>query len=165
VLVSTGGVSVGKKDLVKEALRAAGARLDFWRVAMRPGKPIACGRLGRTAVFGLPGNPASALVTFELFVRPALRRLAGLAGAGRMVLPARLGEPASKAAGLTHYVRARASVGADGLLWVEPLRSQVSGNLSSVTGFDALAVLPREATHLRRGAKVEAILLRPPPGT
>ncbi|HEX9243234.1 MAG TPA: gephyrin-like molybdotransferase Glp, partial [Anaeromyxobacter sp.] len=82
-LVTTGGVSVGERDLVRAALAAAGARLDFWRVAMRPGKPFAFGRWGRTAVFGLPGNPTSALVTFELFVRPALRALAGLSGAGR----------------------------------------------------------------------------------
>lgn len=162
-LVSTGGVSVGEKDLVKEALRAAGARLDFWRVAMKPGKPVAFGRWGRTAVFGLPGNPASALVTFELFVRPALRRLAGLAGTGRARLPARLEVAVSKAPGLTHYLRARAIL-RQGALWVEPLRSQASGSLTSVTGFEALAVLPRDATRLRRGATVEAILLAPPRG-
>jgi molybdopterin molybdotransferase len=162
-LVSTGGVSVGEKDLVKEALRAAGARLDFWRVAMKPGKPVAFGRWGRTAVFGLPGNPASALVTFELFVRPALRRLAGLAGTGRARLPARLEVAVSKAPGLTHYLRARATL-RQGALWVEPLRSQASGSLTSVTGFEALAVLPRDATRLRRGATVEVILLAPPRG-
>ena len=161
VLVSTGGVSVGEKDLVKAALAAAGVKLDFWRVAMRPGKPIAFGRRGRTAVFGLPGNPASALVTFELFVRPALLRLAGLSGPGRALLPARLAAPVSKGAGLTHYVRARAYLKSGGL-WVEPLRSQASGDLSSATGFEALAVLPRDATHLRRGAKVDALVLRPP---
>lgn len=69
--------------------------------------------------------------------------------------------PASKAAGLTHYLRARAYLESGGL-WVEPLRSQASGDLSSVTGFEALAVLPRDATHLRRGARVETLLLRPP---
>jgi molybdopterin molybdotransferase len=86
-IVTTGGVSVGARDLVRPALEAAGARLDFWRVAMRPGKPVAFARLGRTAVFGLPGNPASALVTFEIFVRPALRALQGLPGSGRLVFP------------------------------------------------------------------------------
>jgi molybdopterin molybdotransferase len=160
VLVSTGGVSVGERDLVKEALQAAGAKLDFWRVAMRPGKPVAFGRWRRSAVFGLPGNPASALVTFELFVRPALRRMAGLAGTGRSRLAARLAAPASKAAGLTYFLRARATSRA-GALWVEPLASQTSGDLSSVTGFEALAVLPRDATYLRRGATVDAILLAP----
>ena len=160
-LISTGGVSVGGKDLVKEALAATGTRLDFWRVAMRPGKPIAFGRRGRMAVFGLPGNPASALVTFELFARPALRRLAGLPGRGRAVLPARLATPFVKAAGLTHYLRARARV-EGGVLVVEPLPTQVSGHLSSVTGFEALAIVPKAAVRLGRGGRVEALLLAPP---
>ncbi|HET9599569.1 MAG TPA: gephyrin-like molybdotransferase Glp, partial [Anaeromyxobacteraceae bacterium] len=160
-LVTTGGVSVGAKDLVRDALEAAGARLRFWRVALRPGKPIAFGRRGRTAVFGLPGNPASALVTFELFVRPALRRLGGLPGSGRAVVQARLASACEREAGLTQYLRAR--VHADGpVLWLEPLRTQVSGDLSSMTSFDALAVLPPGEGRLRRGAAVEAILLAPP---
>ena len=79
-----GGVSVGARDLVRGALRRAGARLRFWRVAIQPGKPFTFGLWNDTVVFGLPGNPASALVTFELFVRPALRALAGLAGDGRV---------------------------------------------------------------------------------
>ena len=160
-LVSTGGVSVGQKDLVKAALAAVGTRLDFWRVAMRPGKPIAFGRRGRMAVFGLPGNPASALVTFELFVRPALRSLAGLRGCGRPVLPARLATRFEKPAGLTHYLRARAHV-RDGELVLEPLRTQVSGHLSSVTGFEALAVVPKAAVRVPSGGRVQAILLAPP---
>ncbi len=161
VLVTSGGVSVGEKDLVKAALEAWGTRLAFWRVAMRPGKPLAFGRRGATAVFGLPGNPASALVTFELFVRPALRALAHLRGSGRTELPARLGSPFVKAPGLTQYVRARAVLEEDGLV-VEPLRAQASGDLTSVTGFEALAVLPRDATALPRGALVRAILVSPP---
>ena len=160
-LVTIGGVSVGAKDLVRGALRAAGARMGFWRVAMRPGKPFTFGRWGRAAVFGLPGNPASALVTFELFVRPALRAMAGLPGSGRAVLPARLAAPQEKPAELTVYARARlARVG--GELWVEPLRTQVSGNLTSAAGVGALAVLPAGLTRLRRGARVEAILLGAP---
>jgi molybdopterin molybdotransferase len=160
-LVTIGGVSVGAKDLVRGALRAAGARIGFWRVAMRPGKPFTFGRWGHTAVFGLPGNPASALVTFELFVRPALRALAGLPGSGRAVLPARLAGPQEKPAELTVYARARvARVG--GELWVEPLRTQVSGNLTSAAGVGALAILPAGRTRLARGARVEAILIGAP---
>jgi molybdopterin molybdotransferase len=128
---------------------------------MRPGKPIAFGRWGRRAVFGLPGNPASALVTFELFVRPALRMLAGLRGPGRAVLEGRLASAQEKARGLTYFVRVRSHV-SDGALWLTPLPTQVSGHLSSVTGFDALAVLPASASRLRRGARVEAILLGVP---
>jgi molybdopterin molybdotransferase len=160
-LVTTGGVSVGDRDLTRGMLEAMGTRLSFWRVAIRPGKPVAFGRWGRTAVFGLPGNPASALVTFEIFVRPALRALAGLSGPSRPVLAARLATPFEKDPALTYYVRARAQLRA-GQLWVDPLGTQSSGALTSATGFDALAVLPAGTARLRRGAKVEAVLLAPP---
>jgi molybdopterin molybdotransferase len=160
-LVTTGGVSVGTRDLVREALVEAGARLDFWRVALRPGKPFAFGRWGETAVFGLPGNPASTLVTFELFVRPALRALAGLAGTGRLRVRCRLGSAQEKPAGLAVYLRARLRVARGGLV-AEPLRTQVSGNLSSATGHDALVVLPAGRTRLPRGTQVEALVLRAP---
>ncbi len=161
VLVSTGGVSVGEKDLVRAALQAAGARLDFWQVAIRPGKPVAFGLWGRTAVFGLPGNPTSAWVTFELFVRPALRALAGLPGSGRLVLPARLARAQEKPRQLTLYLRTRARR-TGGELWLDPLPTQQSGHLTSAVNVDALAVLPAGAPHLARGARVEAILLRAP---
>jgi molybdopterin molybdotransferase len=160
-IVTVGGVSVGERDLVRAALVEAGARIDFWRVAMRPGKPFAFGRWGPTAVFGLPGNPASALVTFELFVRPALRALAGLAGPGRLRLPARLGVRVEKPPELTVFARARLRAGPDGLV-VTPLPSQVSGNLSSSAMVDALAVLPAGKRSFAPGASVEAIVLRPP---
>jgi molybdopterin molybdotransferase len=160
-LVTTGGVSVGDRDLTRGMLEAMGTRLSFWRVAIRPGKPVAFGRWGRTAVFGLPGNPASALVTFEIFVRPALRALAGLTGPSRPVLTARLATSFDKDPALTYYVRARARL-REGALWVDPLGTQSSGALTSATGFDALAVLPPGAARLRRGAKIEAILLAPP---
>jgi molybdopterin molybdotransferase len=161
VLVTIGGVSVGARDLVRVALGRAGARLDFWRVAMRPGKPFTFGRWGRTAVFGLPGNPASSLVTFELFVRPALRALAGLPGAGRLRANVRLGAALEKPPQLEVYVRARIRRVRGDLVAV-PLRTQVSGNLMSTAGHDALAVLPAGRPRVARGARVEAILLRPP---
>ena len=160
VLVTSGGVSVGARDLVRTALTRAGARLDFWRVAMRPGKPFTFGRWGRAAVFGLPGNPASALTTFELFVRPALRAMAGLSGTGRLRLTARLASAQEKPAELEVYLRARIRR-VDGDLVAEPLRTQVSGNLSSTAGHDALAVLPAGRTRVPRGARVDVVLLRP----
>jgi len=162
-IVTVGGVSVGERDLVHAALVAAGARLDFWRVAMRPGKPFTFGRWGRAAVFGLPGNPASALVTFELFVRPALRALAGLGGSGRLRLPCRLGARAEKPPELTAFLRARLSQDRAGLV-VTPLATQASGSLSSVALVDALAILPPGRAAFGAGAKVEAILLRAPDG-
>jgi molybdopterin molybdotransferase len=128
---------------------------------MRPGKPIAFGRRGRAAVFGLPGNPASALVTFELFVRPALRRLGGLPGTGRAILPCRLAAALEQVPEVTQYVRARARL-EGGEVVVEPLRAQGSGQLSSVTGFEALAVLPKGNGRLRRGSRIDAILLASP---
>jgi molybdopterin molybdotransferase len=130
---------------------------------MRPGKPFAFGRWGRAAVFGLPGNPASALVTFELFVRPALRLLAGLRGSGRTVLPVRLSTRVEKPAGLTVYLRARLRREGAALV-AEPLPTQVSGNLSSAALLDAIAILPADRSALPRGATVEAIVLRGPEG-
>jgi molybdopterin molybdotransferase len=162
-LVSIGGVSVGDRDLVRAGLEGSGARLDFWRVAMRPGKPVAFGRWGRMAVFGLPGNPASALVTFELFVRPALRLLAGLRGPGRLSLRACLGAATDKPPELTLFLRCRLRRDRDSL-WVDPLRTQQSGHLTSVVGYDALAILPAGPARLRRGAPVEILLVRAPSG-
>ena len=163
VLVTTGGVSVGARDVVRATLTAAGARLHFWRVALRPGKPFTFGRWGPTAVFGLPGNPTSALVTFELFARPALRALAGLPGAGRLRVEARLGAAQEKPAGLEVYLRARLETASGGLVAV-PLRSQTSGDLSSSAGLDALAVLPAGRTRIPRGARIQVVILRPPRG-
>lgn len=162
-LLTVGGVSVGERDLVRNALRRAGARLHFWRAAIRPGKPIAFGLWNRTAVFGLPGNPASALVTFELFVRPALRALAGLAGDGRGRTWIRLSQAQEKPIDLTVYLRVRMGErpGTPGFPWAEPLPTQRSGDLRSLAGADALAVLPAGVARFRRGAKVLAILLRP----
>ncbi|GAO03708.1 gephyrin [Anaeromyxobacter sp. PSR-1] len=109
-------------------------------------------------MFGLPGNPASTLVTFELFVRPALRALAGLPGSGRVVATGRLAAAQEKPAELTVYLRCRVRPSGDELV-LEPLRTQVSGNLSSTTGHAALAVLPPGRARLARGARVRAILL------
>ncbi len=164
VLLTVGGVSVGARDLVRGALRRAGARLQFWRVAIRPGKPFTFGLWGDRVVFGLPGNPASALVTFELFVRPALRALAGLQGDGRVGAWVRLARAQEKPSELTVYLRVRLGgpPGTPGLPWAEALRTQQSGDLMSLAGADALAILPAGRERFRRGAAVRALLLRPP---
>jgi molybdopterin molybdotransferase len=160
VLLTIGGVSVGERDLVRGALEEAGATIDFWGVAMRPGKPLLFGRLGRTLVFGLPGNPASALVGFELFARPALRTLAGLPGSGRVVIRARLDASQAKPPELAVYLRSRV-VSRRGRWWVVPHRTQVSGDLRSSADVGALAVLPAGRSRLARGAMVEVLLLAP----
>ena len=91
MLITSGGVSVGPHDLVRATLAELGAEEVFWRVAVKPGKPIAFAVRGESLVFGLPGNPVSSLVDFELFVRPALRALQGARIRGRSILPGRLG--------------------------------------------------------------------------
>jgi molybdopterin molybdotransferase len=160
VLLTIGGVSVGERDLVRGALADAGASIDFWQVAMRPGKPFLFGRLARMLVFGLPGNPASALVGFELFARPALRALVGLPGSGRVVIQARLDTAQAKPPELAVYLRSRVA-SRRGEAWVVPLRTQVSGDLTSSADVGALAVLPAGRARLARGARVLAILLGP----
>jgi molybdopterin molybdotransferase len=103
----SGGVSVGDHDLVKPALRALGAEIDLWRVAIKPGKPFLFGRLGDCSIFGLPGNPVSAFVTFLKFVRPALLKLMGAAPEHRGLheVPARLVSSVSNEGDRPHYVR------------------------------------------------------------
>ncbi|HVO20562.1 MAG TPA: gephyrin-like molybdotransferase Glp [Anaeromyxobacter sp.] len=164
LLLTVGGVSVGERDLVRGALARAGARLHFWRVAIRPGKPFTFGVWDRMPVFGLPGNPASALVTFEVFVRPALRALQGLAGDGRLHAWVRLDRDHEKPRDLTVFVRARLGPRprGPGLPWAEPLRTQKSGDLSSLLGADALVVLPAGKARFRRGQAAVARVLRAP---
>ena len=163
VLLTVGGVSVGAKDLVRQALTDSGALLAFWRVAVQPGKPFTFGIWEHSAVFGLPGNPASAYVAFELFVRPALRRLAGLVGDGRIHGHVRLAIAWEKAAGRTQCLRVRlGKARGTGHPWATPLWTQRSGDLNSLVGADALALLDAKRTHFRRGAVVPALYLRAP---
>ena len=143
---------MGEKDLVRATLASLGARERFWRLAIKPGKPLLHCRLDVTRVFGLPGNPTSALVTFELFVRPLLRRLQGLAPDG-VPLPGRTVLPLRKAAGLRHYLRATVEV-RDGALWATPLPTQGSGALRSAARATHLVVLPENVTQLSPGDPV-----------
>ena len=154
-VVTCGGASVGERDLLKDALRALGAEERFWRVAIKPGKPFGFYRLpGGRPVFLLPGNPASASVTFELFVRPGLRRLAGLTCHGRPEIDAPLAAAARKPAELALWVRGNL---VDGAFVASPHQS--SGLTRSLVGQRALAVLPRGAAALDAGTKVRVRLL------
>jgi molybdopterin molybdotransferase len=162
VIIVSGGVSVGPYDVVKRAFETVG-RIDLWRVAVQPGKPFVFGRAGDTLLFGLPGNPVSSFVTFELFVRPALRRLAGQRRLLRETDAGVLLEPVTTAAGRRAYVRARADRDTDG----RPLRDalarvrlhlaggQGSHVLSSLAAADALAVVPETVEALPAGSPVE----------
>ncbi|MGA9523680.1 MAG: gephyrin-like molybdotransferase Glp [Myxococcaceae bacterium] len=156
VVLSTAGVSVGERDHVKGALEALGVETVFWRVAIKPGKPLYFGRRGRVCVFGLPGNPTSSLVTFELFVRPALRRMLGHEDARPPRVSGRIGVELRKAAGLTHFVRVSAEW-RDGTLWAHPLGSQTSGALRSAAAASHLLVFPAAETRLTEGAPVEMV--------
>lgn len=140
VLVTIGGVSVGDYDLVRPALEAAGATLDFWRVQIKPGRPLAFGRCGKTRILGLPGNPASAQLTFLLFGLPLLRALQG----ERATLPrfheARLlAELRQKPGRLGFY---RGILGPDG---VRPLGNQASGSVVGLSEANALIAVPAES--------------------
>ncbi len=156
-VLTSGGVSVGGHDFVREALAAAGVRMEFWRVAIKPGKPLAFGRRGDTLFFGLPGNPTSSLVCFELFVRPALRRMLGHQNVEALRLHGRSEVEIRKPAGLTHFIRAVAHWrGAE--LWARPLETQSSGAIRSMVGATHLLVLPAATTHVGVGGEV---LLQP----
>ncbi len=153
VVLTTGGASVGSRDFVRDALLAAGAEVDFWKVAIKPGKPLLFARRAGTLFFGLPGNPTSSLVSFELFVRPALRRMMGRADAVVPSIRGRTEVEVRKPAGLTHFIRAAARL-RDGELWATPLEIQTSGAVRSMVGATHLMVVPSEVTHLAAGDTV-----------
>lgn len=154
VLLTSAGVSVGEKDFVRDAFAALGVAASFWKVAIKPGKPLAFGTRGKTLVFGLPGNPASSLVSFELFVRPALRALQGRRDVEPRRVWARSGAPYNKAAGIRHYVRVR-TLWREGALWAEPLTSQTSGAWVSMQGATHLMIIEENVTSLSVGDTVE----------
>jgi molybdopterin molybdotransferase len=159
VLLSSAGVSVGEFDLVREALRHSGAELHLWQVSMRPGKPITFGSLGRTLVFGLPGNPVSAMVTFELFVRPALLRMGGGAVLQRPRLSARARSRIDNPGFRRGYLRVRLRRRGEGFE-AELTGDQGSAILRSMTLADGLAVVAPDTT-VNAGDTVEVIVLRP----
>ena len=158
VLVSSAGVSVGELDLVREALVNAGAELHLWKVDMRPGKPITFGSLGGKPVFGLPGNPVSAMVTFELFVRPMLLAMQGRRGTARLTVRATALAPIVNRGSRRGYLRVVLEA-RDGRWGARLTGEQGSGILRSMVSADGLAVL-RGDTAVAVGDEVEVIVLR-----
>jgi molybdopterin molybdotransferase len=158
VLVSSAGVSVGELDLVREALTRAGAALHLWQVSMRPGKPITFGSLGSRPVWGLPGNPVSAMVTFELFVRPALLKMGGRRRLTRPRVRARTLEVIPNPGSRRGYLRVQLEATADGL-GARLTGEQGSAILRSMVAADGLAVVPPD-TVVPVGAEIEVIQLR-----
>jgi molybdopterin molybdotransferase len=159
LLVTIGGASVGEHDLVRKALGEIGLAVDFWKIAMRPGKPLMFGRLGATAVLGLPGNPVSALVCGMLFLRPALDRLQGLPGDGPALEPALAGADLKLNDGRQDYLRARLGWDADGALVATPHVKQDSSMMSALAGADCLIVRPPAAPAVAKGERVRIIRL------
>ena len=161
VLISSAGVSVGDYDVVRDALRRLGAELHLWQVAMRPGKPITFGSLGGRPIFGLPGNPVSAMVTFELFVRPAVRKMAGHTALHRPQIHARALSPIPNPGGRRGYLRVTVSA-VGGEYGARLTGNQGSAVLTSMVSADGLAVVPPDTT-IPAGGTVPVILLKPPP--
>ncbi len=158
-LIVCGGVSVGKFDFVKDVLTELGMVMEFWRVAMKPGSPMAFGSVDTTPVFGLPGNPVSSMVTFEVFVRPALLRMAGAAVVDRPSVAAELAEGIDKAPGKTHFIRAR--IWRNGTrVCASPTGSQDSGVLTSMVKAEGLIVLAQDAGRVEAGTLVDVRLLQ-----
>ncbi len=160
LIVTSGGISAGWHDLVRTALERLGGELSFHRVKMKPGKPVAYGRLGEVAVFCLPGNPVSSLVTFELFVRPALQVLRGRSPEPKRV-QARLLEEVPKRVGLSTYFRVKFERLSDGDLGVRLSGPQGSHQLRTFLEADGLLEAGEEQADLKAGQKVSVRLLRP----
>ena len=160
VLVTSGGVSVGPHDLVRRIEAELGVDEVFWRVAVKPGKPVSFGVRDRTLVFGLPGNPVSSLVAFELFVRPAVLALQGVADPLPRFEPGRLAAAVTRNAGRDELVRARLRTAEDGAaVELEPVTGQESHMIARSAAAGALVLVPRGDGELAAGAPVRYLRL------
>jgi molybdopterin molybdotransferase len=159
LILTSGGVSVGDFDYTRSVIAELGGSLSLWRVRMRPGAPIGFGRLFGAPWLGLPGNPVSALVTFELFGRPLLRTLAGSPRPHRRTVPVVLDDEVVLRAPLTHLLRCVLVDGDDGLLHARLTGAQSSGMLTSMASADALLVVPPEPARVPAGTTLRAVPL------
>ena len=157
LLVTTAGVSVGEHDLVRDVLQESGGELKLWRIAMRPGAPVGFGVMHGVPWIGLPGNPVSTMVTFELFVRPAIRRLQGHALPFRRTVPVRVRAPITLGPKLRHFLRAIVEEGDARLTG-----PQGSGILTSMAHANALLIVPAELTSVPEGTELQALILDDP---
>jgi molybdopterin molybdotransferase len=159
ILVTIGGASVGEYDLVATALKSEGLALDFWKIAMRPGKPLLFGRMGAQKVLGVPGNPVSALICAEVFLVPMIRRLVGARDAEMHQPDAVLGEALPANGPREHYMRALSAWREDGVRIVTALPSQDSSLVAALMRADCLIVRAPNAPALPRGARVKIVPL------
>jgi len=160
VILSSGGVSVGDYDFIKDVLRDLGSEMKFWRVAMKPGHPLVFGLLGGRPVFGLPGNPVSCMVSFEQFVRPSLLKMMGHRSLFRPVVRARLREALRQKPGRTTFVRAVVTRDRDGLS-VRSAGNQSSGALLSMVRANGLLIFPADRAELPEGSEAEVQIIDP----
>ena len=157
VIISSGGVSVGEADFTKGMMAQLGD-VVFWRIAMRPGRPFAVGRIGDTVLFGLPGNPVAVMVTFLTLVRPALLRMMGVQALAQPLLQAHSQMPLRKKPGRTEYQRGCVSTGPDGRLQVRTTGNQGSGVLSSMVQANGLIVLHHAQGNVAPGDLVDVLM-------
>jgi molybdopterin molybdotransferase len=159
LVVTSAGVSVGEFDYTREVIQSLGAEMKFWRVRMRPGSPLGFGLIGATPWIGLPGNPVSTMVTFELFVRPVLRRMLGHVRLFRRPVPVVLEERVMIGAKLTHFLRAIVSTRDDGTVTARLTGPQGSGILTSMSRANALLVVPEDTPVVDAGSTLHALPL------
>ena len=159
LIVTTGGVSVGDFDFVKDAYEAVGSALDFWKVRIKPGKPLAFGQIGGKPAFGLPGNPVSCMVNFTQFVRPVIQQMLGASRPFGPVVDAVLEHDIAKSPGRALLCRVRLKM-VEGQIFAGPFSNQSSGALTSMVASDGLALLNVESEGLRAGETVRVQVSR-----
>ena len=160
-VISSAGVSVGERDHVKAVLDKLGMERLFWRTKVRPGSAVLFGLLDEKPIWGVPGNPVSAMVSFEIFIRPALRKMAGHHRLFRRLIPARLADPVRTAAGVTTLLRVRLARGEDGTTEARLTGPQGSGILTSMAAADGLLTVPEGIDRYEAGSVVEVLPLSP----
>ncbi|MFH1081288.1 MAG: gephyrin-like molybdotransferase Glp [Pseudomonadota bacterium] len=158
LIISSGGVSVGDYDLVKDIMKEVGNRMQFWQIAMRPGKPLAFGAINSVPLFGLPGNPVSSMISFEQFVRPSILRMTGRRKLFRKTIQALLTASIEKKKGARHFIRAHVSI-EDGRYRVVSTGEQGSGILKSMVQANGLIVLPEDTASVKAGETVAVQLI------
>lgn len=159
LLVTLGGASVGEHDLVQKALAERGLALDFWRIAMRPGKPLMFGMLGSLPILGFPGNPVSSLVCGLLFLKPAIETLLGMKGGANPYMQARLGRDLAENDAREDYLRATLAQAENGELTATPFMRQDSSNLSKLAEAQCLVIRPPHAPAAKVGEPVTILRL------